>query len=222
MKRAIPNRMNRRRLLRWVFGLAPVMAAADAFVLEPEWVRVRRIPLHKGIPRRRFVQFSDLHHKGDRGQLQSIIDKINRLSPEFVSFTGDIVEDAAFLPEALELMQQIKSPLYGIPGNHDYWSQIDFGTVATSFAATGGAWLMDEERILFDGTLNLIGATCTKPPMFKARAGMKNVLMIHYPHWVDQVAGLTFDLMLAGHSHGGQVRLPLPRGNFGAGRGRSI
>ena len=37
---------------------------------------------------------------------------------------------------------------------------------------------------------------------------MTNVLLIHYPYWVEQLAGLKFDLILAGHSHGGQVRLP--------------
>jgi len=208
MKIVKPTGMNRRRFLRWTFGLAPLVAAADAFALEPEWIRTRTIRLGNGTPRRRFVQFTDLHHKGDRAYLQSVIDRINRLSPEFVCFTGDIVEDAAFLPEALELMQKIKSPMYGVPGNHDYWSRIDFGTVAKSFTATGGAWLMDDERLLSDGKVNLIGATCTKPLHFRARTGVKNVLMIHYPYWVEQLAGLQFDLILAGHSHGGQVRLP--------------
>jgi predicted MPP superfamily phosphohydrolase len=106
------------------------------------------------------------------------------------------------------MMQKIKSPLFGVPGNHDYWARIDFGIVARSFASTGGGWLMDDERLLSGGEINLIGATCTKPLKSRARTAATSILMIHYPYWVEQLAGSRFDLILAGHSHGGQVRLP--------------
>ena len=98
--------------------------------------------------------------------------------------------------------------MFGIPGNHDYWSHADFGVIAKSFAATGGVWLLDREVRTPDGKVNLIGSTCTKAPDVKPRAGLKNILLIHYPAWVEKLAGRKFDLILAGHSHGGQVRIP--------------
>ncbi len=202
------RKLNRRRFLRCAFCSAPFVAAADAFALEPEWIKLRTIRLASGKSVHRFVQFTDLHHKGDRAYLEKVVRIINGLSPDFVCFTGDMVEDAAFLPEALQLMGQIKAPLFGIPGNHDYWSKIDFRVVAKSFAATGGQWLLDENAVVGDGRINLIGATCTNAPNFQPQPGMKNILLIHYPYWVEQLVGMKFDLILAGHSHGGQVRLP--------------
>ena len=85
MKWARPGRMNRRRFLRWAFGLT-TMAAADAFAWEPEWVRVRTIRLTTGTPGFRFVQFTDVHHKGNRAYLQSVVAKINQLSPRVRMF----------------------------------------------------------------------------------------------------------------------------------------
>jgi len=67
---------------------------------------------------------------------------------------------------------------------------------------------MDEPVLTRDGRVNLIGATCTKPPDVQPRAGVKNLLLIHYPFWIERLTGVKFDLALAGHSHGGQVRLP--------------
>jgi len=37
------------------------------------------------------------------------------------------------LPEALELLSGIKAPMYGIPGNHDYWSHVSFGPISKMF-----------------------------------------------------------------------------------------
>ena len=59
---------------------------------------------------------------------------------------------------------RIRAPLYGIPGNHDYWAQVDFKVVAESFAATGGKRLMDQNVLACDGKVNITGVTCNKPP----------------------------------------------------------
>ncbi|PYK98246.1 MAG: hypothetical protein DME19_13260 [Verrucomicrobia bacterium] len=202
------RKLTRRRFLRHALWAGPLLAVGDAFALEPEWVKVRTVRPCPGKSTGRFVQFSDVHHKGDHAYLQSVVDRINKLSPEFVCFTGDIVEDAKFLSEALQLMRAIKSPVYGIPGNHDYWSHADLDVIAKSFSATGGAWLLDQEIVTADNGINIIGATCMKAPNVRPRAGMRNILLIHYPAWVEKLAGQEFDLILAGHSHGGQVRIP--------------
>jgi len=204
-----PRKFSRRRFIRRACVLAPFAAAGDAFGVEPKWIKTTRLRLTDQ-PEHRFVQFTDLHHKGDRSHLESVVKQINSLAPDFVCFTGDLIEEAKCLPEALEILSGIKFPLYGIPGNHDYWSKAPFEPISKCFAATGGAWLEDEARVIADGKINLIGVAHFGPkhPAPSPKPGMKNILLIHYPAWA-KVCDEKFDLVLAGHSHGGQVRLPL-------------
>jgi len=204
------RRINRRRFFLAMLLATPCAVVADARFVEADWLKVRRLRLAAGRPRHRFVHFTDLHHKGDRAYAESVVKKINALSPDFVCFTGDLVEDAAFLPEALEILSGIKSPMYGVPGNHDYWSKAPFGDIARCFAGSGGAWLLDEARTIAGGKVNLIGASCLNAnrvvPLSKPDA--RNILLMHYPAWVKNLGDRKFDLMLAGHSHGGQFRIP--------------
>ncbi|HWD94630.1 MAG TPA: metallophosphoesterase [Verrucomicrobiae bacterium] len=198
----------RRRFIFLALLAGPAAVAGDARWIEPQWVKTRRLRL-SAQPSHRFVQFSDLHYKGDRAHTLSVVDTINSLSPDFVCFTGDIIEEARFLPEALEILSGIKVPMYGIPGNHDYWSNAPFDDITKCFAATGGAWMVDEERIVSGGKINLIGVAHLGPkhPLPSPKPGVKNILLIHYPAWAKEFSQ-KFDLMLAGHSHGGQVRIP--------------
>jgi len=204
------SRVTRRRFLLGGLLLSPCALFAHARWVEPDWLQVRRIRLTKEKPSHRFVHFTDLHHKGDRAYGEAVVETINSLAPEFVCFTGDIIEDREHLPEALEILAGIKSPLYGVPGNHDYWSKINFDDVAKCFAATGGGWLLDRQGLTRDGKVNIIGASCvsarqqTLPP----QPGVKNILLLHYPAWVKKLADHKYDVLLAGHSHGGQVRIP--------------
>jgi len=158
----------------------------------------------------RLVHFTDLHYKGNRAYTESLVRKINELAPDFVCFTGDLIEEAAHLASALELLAGIKSPLFGVPGNHDYWAKVSFDDIAKVFAATGGGWLLDQFLPAGAGKINLIGLTCknANQAALPIQAHQKNILLMHYPAWVKRLRGQKFDLMLAGHSHGGQVRIP--------------
>jgi predicted MPP superfamily phosphohydrolase len=206
--------MSRRRFLFAALLSAPLLAAADARSLEPKWLRTRRLNIGNGKPTHRLVHFTDIHHKGDRPYLESMVAKINSLSPDFVCFTGDLVEETSHLAEALDILAGIKSPLYGVPGNHDYWSRAPFGNIEKCLAATGGAWLLDDQRVTKDGKFCITGATCLglhHPPP-GANGATRNIFLMHYPAWVKKIGGQTYDLLLAGHSHGGQLRVPF----FGA------
>jgi len=61
---------------------APFLAFGDAKWIEPSWVKTKTIRLGNGKLSHRFLQFTDVHHKGDRAYLESVVKKINALSPE--------------------------------------------------------------------------------------------------------------------------------------------
>ncbi|MBC8096633.1 MAG: metallophosphoesterase [Akkermansiaceae bacterium] len=204
------KRFTRRKFLLASFLAATGAVVADARLFEPSWLKTRKIRLSVGKPTHKFIHFTDLHYKGDRDYTLDMVRQINALSPDFVCFTGDLIEETKFLAEALELVAGIKSPVYAVPGNHDYWARASFAVFDKGFTATGGAWLMDRNHVLGGGKINLVGVSCgghqtTRLPV---RAEAKNIVLMHYPAWVKNLGAQKFDLMLAGHSHGGQVRLP--------------
>ncbi len=163
-----------------------------------------------GQPSQRFVHFTDLHHKGDRAFLKRVVRTINSLQADFVVFTGDLIEEAQHLQEAVDGLSEIKAPLVGVPGNHDYWAKIDFDPLKKCFARNGGAWLMDEQWRSPDGRWTVTGESCLGAPRDSLLPDptTRNLLLVHYPVWAKKLGGRTYDLILAGHSHGGQVRLP--------------
>jgi predicted MPP superfamily phosphohydrolase len=205
-----PKRFSRRGFILASFAALPLAAVADSKWIEPTWVKVRRLRLGSDPAKHRIVHLTDIHHKGDRAYFQSIAKRVNALSPDFVCFTGDLIEEGKFLPEALEILRTIKAPMYGVPGNHDFWSKAPFGEIAQCFSASGGAWLMDQPWVTPDGKFTILGAAWLSPkrPPLKPHSSTKNIFLMHYPAWVDKLGADKFDLILAGHSHGGQVRVP--------------
>ena len=204
------SKFSRRRFLAGAVLFSPFLAGMDAKWLEPSWLKLRRVKLGTEKTTHRFAQITDIHHKGDKAYLESMVKLVNSASPEFVCFTGDLIEDRKWVDEALRILSKIKAPLYGVPGNHDYWSRTSFEGFSKTFSSSGGAWLMDAQSATADGQFIISGATCrsSRQPAIPVRKGAKNILLMHYPAWVKQLNGEVFDLILAGHSHGGQVRVP--------------
>jgi len=196
----------------WIgLGLAgvgvPALAAADAFLVEPGWVKLKRIRLAGDKPACRLLHFTDLHFKEDEASLRSLVRRINGLSPDFVCFTGDLVEDKVHLDAALAVLRELKAPLFGVPGNHERWSGADPGRIAECCEATGGAWLPDRAVDTLEDRVRISGID-EDPGKARPRPGATNIALMHYPAWVERLSGGRFDLVLGGHSHGGQVRLP--------------
>ncbi len=206
----ISGKISRRKFIVTALLATPIVLAGDAKFIEPTWLKIQHVRIGDGKVGVRFAHFSDIHHKGDRAYLQTVVATINSLKPDFVCFTGDLIEQKKFLPEALAILSGLKSPLFGVPGNHDYWSQAGFAPIEQTFAATGGAWLMDSQQAIANGKINLIGSgglfknNIPKP----SSPGAKNILLMHYPAWAKMLGDRKYDLILAGHSHGGQVRIP--------------
>lgn len=203
----LPFKITRRKFIYGSLLAAPTAVAADTLFVEPEWLDINHLKLTED-PTTRIVHFTDVHHKGDRAYLQEVVETINGLKPDAVCFTGDLIEESEHLAEALELLTSIKAPLIGVPGNHDYWAQVDFNDFAAPFSKTGGAFLMDKDLELKDHNLRFIGLTGSADPGLEPKPGMRNILLTHYPAHVTEMGGRRFDLMLAGHSHGGQIRIP--------------
>ena len=193
-----------------VVVLMVALCAVYARYVEPHWLRVRHVRL-SATPTVRLVQVSDIHFKGDAAYLEKVVRTINRLDADAVCFTGDLVEDAGHLDAALRIMAGVNKPIYGIPGNHDRWALGSCDRIAETFRRTGGGWLEQGSLLLLSNRVELValGAPAVVAVGPTAPGVRKRVLLEHDPAVVAHLHGLHFDLILSGHTHGGQVRLPI-------------
>src|SRR5450432_1630344 len=202
---------SRRQFLGLSLLALPTAAGIDGRFTEPTWLRITQLDLYPQ-PTNRFVHFSDLHYKGDAEYATKVVRTINALEPEFVCFTGDLVEDPSLAPAALDFIRQIERPVYACPGNWDYVSRADLREYEKAFRATGGAWLEDRSCVLEKKNIELIGMGLRGAQALGEPQAVRRILLVHYPTQADRLDGRRYDLILAGHSHGGQVRVPF----FGA------
>ena len=200
------KRITRRKFLG-IAALALPAVALGANRTLSDTTTLRVTNLKAGSGNCRFVHFTDFHHKGDVEYAAEMVRTINQLRPDFVCFTGDLVEEARFAPEALGFIRQIAAPVYGAPGNHDYQSGVPFSDFAETFGATGGAWLVSDSAQVSKHDLEIVGMGRKGVRGLPARGASRQVLLLHYPA-VANGLGRRFDLILAGHSHGGQIRVP--------------
>lgn len=205
------RRFTRRRFLGASVAALVAAFAAEAWAFEPRRLRITKLRLSDK-PRARFVVWSDFHYEGDADYADKIVATINGLKPDFVCFLGDLVHTQKKLEAALEFVAQIRSPVYGVAGNHDYGPFASFTSHFRTFEATGGAWLMNRSVRPAGGHVELCGSAERYISFVPAESELPRVLLTHYPIAADETNGRKFSVVLAGHSHGGQIRLP----GFGA------
>jgi predicted MPP superfamily phosphohydrolase len=212
-------------LLITTFTLATLVAGCYPYAryVEPNLLMVNREKLESSkleIPLK-IVFFGDTHlgEFNDNDQLARIVTKINAEKPDLVIFTGDLIGssgDFTVNPEAIaQSLAQIKAT-YGkvaVMGNHEYALLAEYNYVDLMIAA-GFEVLVDDWLDLSEINVRLLGqddAYLGNPEMdltTEALDGAYNILLTHEPDIVDGMNIDTIQLVLAGHTHGGQISLP--------------
>lgn len=175
------------------------------------------------------VQLSDLEiseHYSEK-QLNRLVKKINELKPDIIVFTGDLFNNfAQYAPveEVTEALKAMKATYgkYAVWGNHDIGGGAvrQYETILKSadfilLENSSDTIKINEKDSLFIAGLDdsLLGS----PDMDVILNEMDwstnyKILLLHEPDIVDNYNNLPFDLILAGHSHGGQVKIPFTKG----------
>jgi predicted MPP superfamily phosphohydrolase len=224
----------RRRWMRRAALVAVALAVAVGgwgVLVEPDRLVVRetRLALPDWPPALdglRIAALSDLHvgspHVG-LAKLRRVVAAVDAARPELVVLLGDyVIRDVLggrFVPpeETARVLAELHPPLgvFAVLGNHDRW--FDGGRVRAAFEAAGIAVLEDDVRDLRrnGAPLALVGLSdlWTRPPdvagtVARVADGLPIIAMTHNPD-VFPALPARVSLLLAGHTHGGQVVLPL-------------
>lgn len=206
---APPSRRRRRRLALALLA-APLVLGLYAWQIEPRWGVVSEHRVGQGPRSVRILHVTDLHTSGRGTQERWLLDVVEREAPDLIVITGDTIT-AHPLPDAIRdaavaLLRELEAPLgvYAVTGNHEEWA----GEAGLALYADAGVPLLDGQSLpLLDGRLVLHGVATPRSPVPPATAGY-DVALSHYPASLEPVAAQGHELLLAGHSHGGQLQIP--------------
>jgi predicted MPP superfamily phosphohydrolase len=166
----------------------------------------------------RVLHVSDPHLHPRNDIRSAIIARAAAASPDVVAVTGDLVAGWRGLPLARDLLAQLAArwPTYVVPGNADRWAD-RFDRHIRRWAETGAVVLMNRGQPLraSDDAFWIAGVDDPhryrddpRRALAQAPPEAFKLLLAHSPEVVEHRGALAADLILTGHTHGGQVRLP--------------
>jgi len=161
----------------------------------------------------RIVQISDLHCDRTPGNEERAVQIIQQLKPDIIVATGDFLNRASALPRLQAMLRRLDAPLgkFAVKGNFEIrrprpdlfentgFRVLDRDTVAVT---------KQEDAIAMSGLSSGL-ADAYRDVLQEPVDGRFHVFLFHTPDLIEDVRGLGVDLYLCGHTHGGQVALPL-------------
>lgn len=185
----------------------------------------------------KIAHVSDLHNAVFGRKNEKLLSLIRAAEPDIIAITGDLIDSRhtdidsalAFVEAAAEI-----APVYYVTGNHE--SRLDFDAIEPRLTAAGARVLRNEAEDIGRGGERIRLAGIDDPSFIRTggtseeRAAAEleqlgdggdtfTVLLAHRPELVEVYAEYGAGLVLSGHAHGGQVRLPLLGGLYAPGQG---
>lgn len=172
----------------------------------------------------RIVQISDLHNAEFGKENKKLLEIIRSCSPDIIVITGDLVDSnhtnveraVAFVKEAVKI-----APVYYVTGNHEYWLDPSENEQMMQGILAAGAYDLDDEAVRIekgDSSFMLAGlddqhlSDETLKSLLQEQKNELFIVLAHEPQYLQNYANAGADLVLTGHAHGGQIRLPFVGG----------
>jgi uncharacterized protein len=193
------------------------IAEANSIIVERHEIKLPRLP--KALDGFRIVQLTDLHHSPftEKPQIMNAIDLANSLDADIVALTGDYVShEAEYVAPIAEMMAEVKSKYgtYAILGNHDHWTDGEF---MAKCLRDEGIRVLINEGFRFEAkgeSFWLCGVDDAMASVSDLKSAIKGsledefkLLLSHNPSIITRAARRRVDLVLSGHTHGGQVKI---------------
>lgn len=168
----------------------------------------------------KIIQISDLHFDQVRYFHQSIAKKINSIKPDLIFITGDSIDKTEKIKLLNDFLKLIDNSIkkYAITGNWEYWGNVNLTELKTVYSKSNCELLINENRTILikNRELSIIGIddyVGGNADFEKAVENLKesetNIVLSHCPEHRDIIANqkgnLNIDLVLSGHTHGGQI-----------------
>lgn len=192
-----------------------------ARLIEVKQLVIKKVELSKALGLK-ILHVSDLHFNKfyNTKRLDKLVTKLNRIDVDLIIFTGDLLDGPYIgsingIAESLSKLNN-KIPRIAVYGNHDYKSKY-FKDVAGIYKDADIQLLVNSSQSLLirDKALNIVGADdylrgnrALERLTAVTKDDQYNLLLLHEPDLVERIDLNKFDLVLSGHTHGGQVRLP--------------
>lgn len=181
----------------------------------------------------KIAHISDIHYGRVTfdNELEELVKKVNRTKPDIIVFTGDLIDqDTKMSNEDNDRVAKILSKLtarigkYAVNGNHDYYYKnwdliIENSGFSNLNDKIDTIYLENKRYILISGmSTNSYGKKSISDKLKESTEFLKDkkndekpiysILLMHEPDYIDDLNINNYDLVLAGHSHNGQVRIP--------------
>lgn len=214
-----------KRLAKYTFILisAGIIFLSYAY-LESRWIKTKTIDIQSNdIPAefdgKRIVFITDIHHGPflSRKRVQKLVKRINKLNPDIILLGGDYVHrEKKYITPLFDEFKNLESHygIYGVLGNHDHWESreltekmmlengikicdnqsywLKVNKDSIKIGGVGDLW--EDKQIIANTTKDL------KPSDFC-------ILISHSPDYIEKIKDYPIDIIVAGHTHGGQMTL---------------
>ena len=172
----------------------------------------------KGFDGAKIVQISDIHYGTtvNEATLKKLVTKVNELKPDIIVFTGDLIDKSINPTDKIKAeisvnLSKLTGSIgkYAIASNEDL-ENTDFNTLITN---SGFTLLDNETKLIYNDDENPIELVGLNNPNSDINLSSNyKIALIHKPDDADYILNNNYNIVLAGHSHGGIIRLPFVGG----------